>query len=417
MLALMDECRGAARSVEAAKYFMNFIEPPNGPQDDAAVYRLLRSAPIIPVTISEWSTGTILHVNDAAATLFGQPAGEILGHSMKEFYRDAAARDRFVAAITAGSGVARMELELQRSDGICVWVAASAGRIRYHGKDAILAVINDITLQKAREAELAEASRKLAQQTADMTRLAAELRLKKHAAEAANAAKSSFLAHMSHELRSPLNAILGFAEIVRDMHFGKDTVERYARYGGHIYEAGTHLLALIDDILDLAKVEAGKLELQPARFDLVELLEECAQMMRPQADRRGLAFQLSVRQPDLALTGDRRRVKQMVVNLLSNAIKFTQPGGRIDLEAYRGPDGGIVVLVADSGVGMTPEQILLALEPFGRVRGSVAIDPTGSGLGLPIVRNLIEAHGGKLEIVSEPDKGTVARLLFPADLG
>ncbi len=396
---------------------MNFIEPGNGPQDDAAVYRLLRSAPIIPVTISEWSTGTILHVNDAAAALFGKHPDEILGRTMREFYCDPAARDRFVAAISAGNGVARMELELKRPDGVGIWVAASAGRIRYHGKDAILAVINDITMQKAREAELAEASRKLAEQTADMTRLAAELRLKKHAAEAANAAKSSFLAHMSHELRSPLNAILGFAEIVRDMHFGTDTVERYARYGGHIHEAGTHLLALIDDILDLAKVEAGKLELQPARFDLVELLEECAQMMRPQADRRGLAFQLSVRQPDLALTGDRRRAKQMVVNLLSNAIKFTQPGGRIDLEAFRRADGGIVVLVADSGVGMTPEQILLALEPFGRVRGSVAIDPTGSGLGLPIVRNLIEAHGGKLEIVSEPDKGTIARLLFPADLG
>ncbi len=395
---------------------MNFIEP-NGPTDDAAVYRFLRTAPIIPVTISEWSTGTILHVNAAAAALLGMPAEAALGRSMREFYGDPARRERFIAAIAEGNGIARMELELKRADGARVWVAASAGRIRYHGKDAILSVVNDITLQKAREAELAEASRKLAAQTADMMRLTAELRLKKHAAEAANAAKSSFLAHMSHELRSPLNAILGFAEIVRDMHFGTDTVERYARYGGHIHEAGTHLLALIDDILDLAKVEAGKLELQPARFDLVELLEECAQMMRPQAEARSLDFQVSLLQSELALNADRRRVKQMVVNLLSNAIKFTQPGGRIDLEAYRADDGGIAVLVADSGVGMTPEQILLALEPFGRVRGSVAIDPTGSGLGLPIVRNLIEAHGGKLEIVSEPDKGTVARLLFPADLG
>ncbi len=416
-LRLMDASRGAARQSKAAKCFMNLIESHSGLTDDSAVYRFLRSAPIVPVTISEWTTGNILHVNDVAAALFGLPIHELLGRSMRDFYADAAGRDRFLAALAENKGVARMEMQLRRADGSLIWVAASGGRVRYHGQDAIIAVINDITLQKAREAELAEASRKLQEQTADMMRLTAELRLKKHAAEAANAAKSSFLAHMSHELRSPLNAILGFAEIVRDMHFGKDTVERYAQYGGHIHEAGTHLLALIDDILDLAKVEAGKLELQPIRFDLIELLEECAQMMQPQAERRGLDFELTLHAAELALTADRRRVKQMVVNLLSNAIKFTQPGGRVDLEATRSPDGSVVILVADSGVGMTPEQILLALEPFGRVRGSVAIDPTGSGLGLPIVRNLIEAHGGKLEIVSEPDKGTVARLLFPADLG
>jgi two-component system cell cycle sensor histidine kinase PleC len=396
---------------------MNSFDTPGGLADDTAVYRFLRSAPIVPVTISEWSTGNILHVNDVAAALFGLPIDELLGRSMREFYADSAGRDRFLEALADNKGVARMELELRRADGDRIWVAASGGRVRYHGQDAIIAVINDITLQKAREADLAEASRKLSAQAADMTRLTAELRLKKHAAEAANAAKSSFLAHMSHELRSPLNAILGFAEIVRDMHFGADTVERYQQYGGHIHEAGTHLLALIDDILDLAKVEAGKLELQPLAFDLAELLEECAQMMRPQAERRGLSLHLTLHASQFVITADRRRVKQMVVNLLSNAIKFTQSGGRVDLEAMRAPEGGLAVLISDSGVGMTPDQILLALQPFGRVRGSVTIDPTGSGLGLPIVRNLIEAHGGKLEIVSEPDKGTVARLLFPADLG
>lgn len=402
---------------QGSDVLMSLVDNAGGVADDAAVYRFLRSAQVVPVTISEWSTGHILHANELAANLLGLPIDQILGKSMRDFYADATGRDRFLAALMEKPGASRMEVELRRPDGARLWVEASGERVRYHGADAILAVITDITQHKAREAELAEVTRKLRDQAADMTRLTAELRLKKHAAEAANAAKSAFLAHMSHELRSPLNAILGFAEIVRDMHFGAAATERYAQYGGHIHEAGTHLLALIDDILDLAKVEAGKLELQPVTFDVGELFEECAQMMRPQADRRGLSFHIALPIPPVALTADRRRVKQMVVNLLSNAIKFTQAGGRIELKTLREPDGGFTILVADSGSGMTPDQILLALQPFGRVRNSVAIDPTGSGLGLPIVRNLIEAHGGKLELLSEPDKGTIARLIFPSDLG
>jgi two-component system cell cycle sensor histidine kinase PleC len=392
---------------------MTSIDNAGGLADDAAVYRFLRSTALVPIIISRWSSGEIIYANEAAANLFGTSPDHMLGRVALEFYVDATARQRILQQLENSGGVAKAETEMRRGDGARIWTTLTAGRILFGGGDAVISVVNDITLQKTREAELADAGQKLAEQAADLTRLTAELRLKKHAAEAANAAKSSFLAHMSHELRSPLNAILGFAEIVRDMHFGADSAQRYAQYGGHIHEAGTHLLALIDDILDLAKVEAGKLELQPTRFDLGELLDECAQMMRPQAERRGLAFHLAVEGADLALTADRRRVKQMVVNLLSNAIKFTQLGGRIDLEARRLPDGGTSVVVADSGVGMTPEQILLAMQPFGRVRGSMAIDPTGSGLGLPIVRNLIEAHGGRIEIHSEPDKGTLVQLLFP----
>lgn len=394
---------------------MTSIENAGGLADDAAVYRFLRSTALVPIIISRWSSGEIIYANEAAANLFGTSSDHILGRLALDFYVDATARKRILQQLESSGGVAKAETEMRRGDGARIWTTLTAGRILFGGGDAVISVVNDITLQKTREAELADAGHKLAEQAADLTRLTAELRLKKHAAEAANAAKSSFLAHMSHELRSPLNAILGFAEIVRDMHFGADSAQRYAQYGGHIHEAGTHLLALIDDILDLAKVEAGKLELLPTRFDLGELLDECAQMMRPQAERRGLAFRQAVEGADLALTADRRRVKQMVVNLLSNAIKFTQLGGRIDLEARRLPDGGTSVVVADSGVGMTPEQILLAMQPFGRVRGSMAIDPTGSGLGLPIVRNLIEAHGGRIEIHSEPDKGTLVQLLFPRD--
>ena len=180
-----------------------------------------------------------------AAALFGLPADAILGRSMGEFYGDSTGRERFLRAIAENDGITRMDLELRRADGGFIWVQAAGGRIRYRGIDSIIAVINDITVQKLREAELAEAGRKLTEQAADLTRLTAELRVKKHAAEAANAAKSSFLAHMSHELRSPLNAILGFAEVVRDMHFGQDKIERYMQYGG-LHPPGRHASAGTD---------------------------------------------------------------------------------------------------------------------------------------------------------------------------
>ena len=393
---------------------MKLTETASGLADDAAIYRFLLTAPMVPVTISEWTTGNILHVNDMAAALFGLPTDAILGRSMGEFHGESTGRERFLRAIAENDGITRMDLELRRADGGCIWVQAAGGRIRYKGVDAVIAVINDITVQKLREAELAEAGRKLTEQAADLTRLTAELRVKKHAAEAANAAKSSFLAHMSHELRSPLNAILGFAEVVRDMHFGQDEIDRYQKYGGFIHQAGNHLLALIDDILDLAKVEAGKLDLQPASFAVAELLDESARMMRSLAERRDVILQTTLPPPDLLLSADRRRAKQMVVNLLSNALKFTPGGGKVTLAAQRRADGGIAISITDTGIGMDPDQILLALEPFGRIQGSGVTDPSGTGLGLPIVRNLIEAHGGKLQIHSEPGKGTIARLVFPA---
>lgn len=406
--------RSRASEQRGIKSLMTLTETESGLADDAAIYRFLLTAPIVPVTISAWTTGNILHVNEMAAALFALPPDAIIGRSMHEFYADQGGRERFLRAIAENDGITRMDLELRRADGGCIWVQAAGGRIRYRGADAIIAVINDITVQKLREAELGEAGRKLAEQAADLTRLTAELRVKKHAAEAANAAKSSFLAHMSHELRSPLNAILGFAEVVRDMHFGQDKIERYRQYGGFVHQAGTHLLALIDDILDLTKVEAGKLELESADFPLAELLDECARMMRSLAERRDVIFQATMPPSTLRLTADRRRVKQMVVNLLSNAMKFTGGGGKVSLDAQPVADGGVAISITDTGIGMDADQILLALEPFGRIQGSAGADPTGTGLGLPIVRNLIEAHGGKLLIHSEPGKGTIARLVFPA---
>jgi two-component system cell cycle sensor histidine kinase PleC len=378
-----------------------------GPAEDEISW-LLRTSALVPLTITAWESGVLLHASAAAAALLGVPAEALRGRSMLDFYVDAEQRGALLRALDAGAGEAFAEIQLRRADGRQIWVKVAARRMTYGGVPCLLAIGQDITEHKEQARALAEAQEQL-------RRKAGNRNLdERQPAKAAIRAKSTFLAHMSHEFRSPLNAILGFSEVIRGLHFGREQIEKYAEYGGYIHQAGTHLLALIDDILDIAKVEAGKLDLQPSRFDLSELLDECARMMRPMVDGRGLALHVTGNAAGLSLTADRRRVKQMIVNLLSNAIKFTDAGGRVELAAHRMADGTIAITIADTGIGMSEDQIAVALEPFGRVESSAIKDPTGSGLGLPIVKSLIEAHGGKLQVLSEPNRGTIVRLLFPA---
>ena len=397
---------------QAANDITEFGDTPGGSADDE-ICRFLRTSALVPITIAAWESGALFHVNEAAAAMVGVSAAELNGRSILEFYVDPRQREALLRAINAGGGSARSEVQLRRADNRRIWVKVEARRVFYRGALSVIAIGHDITDHKDRARELARTQDQLSRQTNDLT--AGELAIKQRSAEAASRAKSAFMTHMSHELRSPLNSILGFSELIRDLHFGRDQVDKYVEYGGYINQAGTHLLALIDDILDLAKVEAGKLELQPSRFDLNEVLDECARMLRPMVQRRGLALHVTGIAPDPALTADRRRTKQMVLNLLSNAVKFTPGGGRVELSAQRTADQAIVITIADTGVGMTDSQIKLALQPFGRVAGSAASDPTGTGLGLPIVKNLIEAHGGDLQILSELNRGTIARLVFPAE--
>ncbi len=390
---------------------MDLTEAIGAASEDHAIHQFVRVAPGVPIAVGEWDSGILIDVNQAMADLLGAPVGSLVGRSILDFHVEPDRRALFLRAIETAGGSAETDVELRRADGRKIWVRMSARRISYRGAPAIITIGHDITAHRERERQLANVQDRLARQTTDLT--ANELRIKQRAAEAANRAKSVFLASMSHELRSPLNSILGFSEMVRDLHFGRDQVEKYIEYGGYIHQAGTHLLALIDDILDLAKVEAGKLKLQPSRFDLSELLDECARMMRPMAERGGLTFQVAP-SPAIALSADRLRTKQMIINLLSNAIKFTPAGGKIELAAHRAPDQSTVVAVIDTGVGMSEKQLSVALQPFGRIETSAVTDPTGTGLGLPIVKNLIEAHGGSLQVLSEPSRGTIARLIFPA---
>jgi two-component system cell cycle sensor histidine kinase PleC len=231
-------------------------------------------------------------------------------------------------------------------------------------------------------------------------------------AQEASTAKSSFLALMSHELRTPLNAILGFSEVIGAEVFGPG-VPRYRDYAKDIHGAGQHLLALINDILDLSKAEAGKLDLHTEAVNLGEVIKECARLMQGRASDQDLRLRLMIcALPPMQI--DRLRVKQIFLNLLSNAIKFTPQGGTISLEAQCEADGGVAVRVRDTGIGMAPDMIPLVFEPFRQIDSDLSRKFEGTGLGLSLVKSMIEMHGGTVGIESKLGQGSCVTIRFPA---
>jgi two-component system cell cycle sensor histidine kinase PleC len=228
----------------------------------------------------------------------------------------------------------------------------------------------------------------------------------------ASKAKSSFLALMSHELRTPLNAIIGFSEVIAGEYFGAIGSERYRSYAADIHGAGRHLLALINDILDLSKAEAGKLDLHCEDVDLGAIVGDCVKLIAEKARNQGIKVEINISSKLPKLYGDALRLKQILVNLLSNAVKFT-PAGSVEIAAERRADGELMVSVTDTGVGMAPEAIPIALEPFRQIDSSLSRKFEGTGLGLSLVKSLVEHHQGRLEIESAVDRGTKVRVFFP----
>ena len=236
-----------------------------------------------------------------------------------------------------------------------------------------------------------------------------------HAETRANAAKSDFLALMSHELRTPLNAIIGFSEVLGTEMLGPLGHARYREYANDVHGAGRHLLALINDILDLSKAEAGKFELTQEEIAPADIVAECVRLTRGKAHEGGLrlTFEMAPGTPNVIV--DRLRFKQALLNIISNAVKFTPPGGAVHVSAHRTQDDRFALTVRDTGIGMSPEQIPVALEPFRQVASPFARNAEGTGLGLALVKSLIECHGGGLEIESALHKGTSVRLVLPAE--
>jgi len=238
------------------------------------------------------------------------------------------------------------------------------------------------------------------------------LREAKEAAEAASQAKSQFLANMSHELRTPLSAIIGFSEMLESGLVGPQKQQEYV---GFIHESGKHLHSVINDILDLAKVDAGKLELHDD--DEVEpqwVIDGCVSLMRDRAQTAAICLSTEIEDHLPRLMADPTRLKQIFLNLISNALKFTEPAGSVVVYARRADDGGVTFAVRDTGPGMTPSEIATALEPFGQVDAGLARRHEGTGLGLPLARLLAELHGGSLEVASEKGSGTTVTVILPA---
>ena len=232
-------------------------------------------------------------------------------------------------------------------------------------------------------------------------------------AEEASRAKSQFLANMSHELRTPLNAIIGFSEIIRDQMFGSVGVPRYVDYARDINASGTHLLALIGDILDMSRIEAGYYALDEKPVDLSAVIASALTMVRPQAERAGSILRNLCPENLPQLRADERVVKQVLINLLGNAVKFTPAGGTIDVIYRPDDDGSLTLCVVDTGIGITPERLEQIFEPFQLAKAEVARQHGGTGLGLSISKRLMELHGGTLGMASKVGSGTEARMSFP----
>ena len=236
----------------------------------------------------------------------------------------------------------------------------------------------------------------------------------KERAEIASRVKTEFLANMSHELRTPLNAIIGFSDVMLSGLFG-GVEPRYQEYIENIRDSGSHLLAVINDILDVSRIEAGRMELRAERISVAELIDAANRLIRDRATEAGQTLTRRVPKdlPDLMV--DSQRIKQVLLNILSNAVKFTPEGGKIVVKAALTKTNELVIAISDTGIGMSKADIATALTPFGQVDSKLARKFDGTGLGLPLTRSFVELHGGKLKIESTPQQGTTVSVCFPAD--
>jgi len=344
--------------------------------------------------------GRQLRANPALVRLNGYDNEQEMLRSVNdiaaEWYVEPGRRAEFMRLLNEEGQVENFESEIYRhKTRERIWISENARLVRDRAGRTLFyeGTVRDIT-------ELKQAGE--------------ELDIARKEAEAANSAKSHLLANVSHELRTPLNAILGFSEILAGEMLGP-LGERYRDYAKDIHDSGLHLLSIIDDLLDLSKIEAGRLNLSEDIVDVVELFDTVSRFVRERASSAGLTMSIDLPADMPALKADRRAMRQVLLNLLSNSLKFTPAGGHIALEAIREPCGGIGFRVRDNGIGIAAGDIHRAMEPFGLINSSLSRRHTGTGLGLPITRALVELHRGRFELTSEPGVGTTATVYLPAD--
>ena len=343
------------------------------------------------------SSARVLSGNRSAQALFGYDAGELGALSLSDLL------------VPESHRLVLEHLErLSRRDGVDSLNAGyeAIGRVRQGGLvplhitigriedgEKLCAVLRDVTAWKRSEEELIKARR---------------------AAEKASTAKSEFLAKISHEIRTPLNAIIGFSEVMMDERFGPIGSERYRQYLKDIHAAGGHLISLLSDLLDLSKIEAGKLDLTFVSVNLNDLVQQCVAIMQQQANRERVIIRTSLHGNLPQIVADARAMRQIMLNLLSNSIKFTGAGGQVIISTAQTDDHEVVLRVRDTGSGMTEKELQIALEPFRQVPTVTHWDAGGTGLGLPITKALAEANQAFFRITSRVDDGTLAEVIFPA---
>jgi two-component system, cell cycle sensor histidine kinase PleC len=362
--------------------------------------RLSRVIDTVPAMVCATdAAGRCAFVNNYMSAFFGVDAKEAAGRPMSELFgEDYAQRHRELDARVFAAGRVQFGFEEVITDAEGrdrVFLTTKAPLHKQTGEVVnVVSVSLDITGRKQTEYALARA---------------------KDEAEQANRSKSEFLANTSHELRTPLNAIIGFAEMMKLELLGPIGNPRYHEYTGDILASAQHLLQIIDDLLDMARIEAGKLSLNEAVVSVPKLLKEVSRLVGGRAEEGQVRLLVSGADDLPQLRADERKLKQVLLNLLSNSIKFTPPGGSVSVAASRGPSGGLRFVVSDTGVGMADQDIPTAKARFGRVHKSALISHPGTGLGLSLAIELTRLHGGSLEIKSTIGSGTSVTVDLPPE--
>ena len=360
--------------------------------------RLFENAPegIIRATLD----GHIIDANPAMASILGFQSVDALKAGVTDMgmqiYADPEARKTFVDYLIKHGSIKDFETQWHRQDGCLIWVSLSSMLVPSEKDDDVFLEGTAVEVTQRHNA------------------VQSLMHAKEHA-ERASRAKSEFLAHMSHELRTPLNCVIGFSQILMDEMFGSIGNNSYREYAGDIFTAGNHLLRLISDILDISKIEAGELEIYEDRVDMGAVLVSCMKMIRERADKAGIIIAVDFDHDLPKIFADELRIKQILLNLLSNAVKFTPSGGRATASAYLADDGGVVLKVTDTGVGIDPEDIDRVMAPFEQVKEHPGLAQEGTGLGVFLSKALTEMHGGSLKIESALGEGTMVTVSLPPE--